>query len=88
LTAQQANEFTVSANKLTAAAGDTRQTGEVLRNLFDLAAGQGLNASEALLRFEQAIKGVDEGTEALFSGKNPIDLYREYGSRSARAPAP
>lgn len=85
LTAQQANEFTVSANKLTAAAGDTRQTGEVLRNLFDLAAGQGLNASEALLRFEQAIKGVDEGTEALFSGKNPIDLYREYGEQIGKS---
>ena len=81
LTTQQANEFTTAANRLTAAAGATEKTEIVLRKLFDLAAGQGLNASEALLRFEQAIKGVDEGTEALFSGKNPIDLYKEYAAQ-------
>jgi len=79
LTTSQANNFVVAANKLAQAAGEQERTEELLRRLFDLAAGQGLNATEALLRFEQAIKGIDEGTEALFSGKNPIDLYREFG---------
>lgn len=78
LTTEQANEFTVAANKLAVASGDASKTGIVLERLFDLAAGQGLNASQALLRFEQSIKGIDEGTEALFSGKNPIDLYKDF----------
>jgi ribosome-associated translation inhibitor RaiA len=87
LTTQQANEFVVSANKLTKAAGDISQTEAVLKNLFDIAAAQGLTASEALLRFEQAIKGVDEGTEALFSGLNPSDLYAEYAEQLGKSVA-
>lgn len=78
VTTQQANEFTVAANKLTVAAKKPGKTLETLVKLFDLSAGQGLDAAESLERFKQAIVGMDEGTEALFSGKNPIDIYTEY----------
>lgn len=81
LTTQQANEFVVAANKLTSATGDIDKTETLLRRLFDLAAAQGLGASEALLRLNQSIKGLDEGTEALFSGKNPVDLYKDFAAQ-------
>lgn len=81
LTESVANDFTVAVNNLVTAAGQTERAEEVLRNLFDLAAGQGLTASEALLRFQQATKGIDEGTEALFSGRNPVDLYKSFAEQ-------
>lgn len=77
LSVQQANEFTIALTKLGQKAGDVTRTGEAIRRLLDLAAAQGLNAEQALVAINQAILGIDEGTDKLFQ-KNPSVIYKEY----------
>jgi hypothetical protein len=73
----QANEFTIALSKLTGKAGDTSKTALAIERLLDLAAAQGLTAAEALTAIQQAILGIDEGTDKLFQ-KNPSAIYEEY----------
>ncbi len=80
LNTQQANEFTIAVSKLAAKAGDVGKTGQAIKSLLDLAAAQGLNAEQALVAMNQALLGIDEGTDKLFQ-KNPMDLYKEYGKQ-------
>lgn len=80
LTSIQANEFTISLSKLGSKAGDISQTSDAIGKLLDLSAAQGLSAEEALLSIQQAIIGIDEGTDKLFQ-KNPSVIYKEYGKQ-------
>ena len=76
----QANEFTIALSKLGQKAGDTEKTSEAISRLLDLAAAQGLNAEQALVAINQAILGIDEGTDKLFQ-KNPSAIYAEYAKQ-------
>ncbi len=76
----QANELTIALTKLGQKAGDTSQTAEAIGRLLDLAAAQGLNAQQALEAINQAILGIDEGTDKLFQ-KNPSQIYKEYAAQ-------
>lgn len=80
LTAKQASEFTISLSKLTGKAGDISKTGDAIGRLLDLAAAQGLGAEEAMLAINQAILGIDEGTDKLFQ-KNPSAIYAEFAKQ-------
>ena len=80
LSTEQANEFTIALTKLGQKAGDTSQTAEAIGRLLDLAAAQGLSAEEALVAINQAILGIDEGTDKLFQ-KNPSQIYKEYAQQ-------
>ena len=80
LSTKQANEFTIAVSKLTNKAGDVDKTGDAISRLLDLAAAQGLNAEEALVAIQQAILGIDEGTDKLFQ-KNPSVIYAEYAKQ-------
>lgn len=77
ISASEANEFTISLSKLGQKAGDTSQTADAVARLLDLAAAQGLSASEGLQAVQQAILGIDEGTDKLFQ-KNPSVIYDAY----------
>jgi hypothetical protein len=74
---RQANDFTIALAKLTAKAGDTSKTADAIGALLNVAAAQGLNAEQALQAINQAILGIDEGTDKLFQ-KNPSVIYKEY----------
>ncbi len=76
----QANEFTIALAKLGQKAGDTSKTQESIARLLDLAAAQGLDAEQALVAINQAILGIDEGTDKLFQ-KNPSVIYAEYAKQ-------
>ncbi|APF20309.1 hypothetical protein Calab_0715 [Caldithrix abyssi DSM 13497] len=73
----QANEMTIALTKLGQKAGDVSQTSAAMGRLLDLAAAQGLDAEQALTAINQAILGIDEGTDKLFQ-KNPSAIYAEY----------
>lgn len=76
----QANELTISLTKLGQKAGDVGQTATAIERLLDLAAAQGLDAEQALVAINQAILGIDEGTDKLFQ-KNPSAIYAEYAAQ-------
>jgi len=80
LSTQQANQFTIAVSKLTGKAGDLGKTGDAIGRLLDLAAAQGLDAEQALIAINQAILGIDEGTDKLFQ-KNPSAIYEEYAKQ-------
>jgi hypothetical protein len=80
LSSRQANELTTSIAKLTSKAGNLKQTSDAMRTLLDLAAAQGLSADDALQAINQAILGIDEGTDKLFQ-KNPSVIYEEYAQK-------
>lgn len=80
LSTQQANEFTIQLTKLGQKAGDTSKTADAVGRLLDLAAAQGLDASQAMTAIQQAILGIDEGTDKLFQ-KNPSVIYAEYAKQ-------
>jgi len=73
----QSNELTISLTKLGQKAGDVSGTGDAIKRLLDLAAAQGMDAQQALVAIDQAILGIDEGTDKLFQ-KNPSAIYDEY----------
>ena len=77
LTKKDSNELTVSLTKLTQKAGDVSKTSLAIRRLLDLGAAQGNNVEQTLLAIDQAILGIDDGTDKLFQ-KNPSVLYKEY----------
>ena len=80
LTTVQSNEFTIALSKLTDKAGETEKMGEALRALLDVGAAQNRSAEETLVAINQAILGLDEGTDKLF-GKNPSVIYAEYAKQ-------
>jgi len=77
LSQNQANEFTIVLSKLTGKAGDLGKTQSAIAALLDLGAGQGLSAEQSLTAINQALLGIDEGTDKLFQ-KNPSVIYAAY----------
>ena len=77
LTTKDSNELTIALAKLGQKAGDTTKTKDALKALMDLGSAQGLNVEESITAINQAILGIDEGTDKLFQ-KNPSVIYDEY----------
>jgi hypothetical protein len=77
---KQANELVIALTKLGQKSGDVSKTSTAIGRLLDLASAQGLNAEEALVAINQAILGIDEGTDKLFQ-KNPSAIYAEYAKQ-------
>jgi hypothetical protein len=71
------NEYAIALTKLTSKAGEVDKTGEAIARALDLGAARGLTAAETLQAVEQAIIGVDEGTDKLL-GMNPSVAYQKY----------
>ncbi len=80
LSAVTANDFAAEIAKLTSKAGDLSQSKEAMEAFLDIGAARGLSASETLKAVQQAILGIDEGTDKLF-GKNPSVIYKEYADK-------
>ena len=76
----QSTELTIALSKLGNKAGDITKTGTAMKRLLDIAAAQGLNAQQAIEAINQAILGIDEGTDKLFQ-KNPSVIYKEYAQQ-------
>ena len=74
------NELTISLTKLTQKAGDVDKTASAIARLLDLGSAQGLTAQETLTAIQQAILGLDEGTDKLFQ-KNPSVIYAEFAQQ-------
>lgn len=84
LSTVQSNEFASALARLAGRADRLDETGEALRGLLDVAAARGLNAEQALVAINQAILGIDEGTDKLFD-KNPSFIYQEWADRAGKA---
>ncbi len=76
----QANDLATTITKLTAKARESNKAFDLQARLLDLAAAQGMNATEANLALDQALRGIDEGTDKLFQ-KNPSDIYKQYAAQ-------
>lgn len=77
LTIKDSNELTIALTKLGQKAGDTSQVKTAIESLLDLGAAQGLTVEQTLVAINQALLGIDEGTDKLFQ-KNPSQIYKEY----------
>jgi len=77
LTVKDSNELTIALTKLGQKAGDTTKTKDALKALLDLGAAQGLDVDQSIVAINQAILGIDEGTDKLFQ-KNPSQIYKEF----------
>lgn len=75
-----ANEFATEVAKLAAKAGDTSKAKDALKSFLDIGAARGLSSTETLQAVQQAILGIDEGTDKLFS-KNPSVIYAEFAAK-------
>ena len=75
-----ANEFATEVGKLAQKAGDTTKAKDALASFLEIGAARGLSSAETLKAVQQAILGIDEGTDKLF-GKNPSVLYAEYADK-------
>lgn len=75
----QSNELTIQMEKLFEKAGATGDKVGAVGHLLDLAAAQGYNATEAMTAIQQAMLGIDEGTDKLF-GANPSVLYERWAA--------
>jgi hypothetical protein len=80
LSAGVANEFAAEVGKLAEKAGDTRRAKDALAAFLEIGAARGMSSAQTLQAVQQAILGIDEGTDKLF-GKNPSVLYKEYADR-------
>lgn len=80
LNTKAANDFTIVLSKLTGKAGETEKTSQAIKSLLDLGAAQGLGGEQTLVAIQQAVLGIDEGTDKLFQ-KNPIVIYQEYANK-------
>jgi hypothetical protein len=80
LGARVSNDFSIEISKLTSKAGAVEKTGDAIRAALDLGAARGLSAAETLQSVQQAILGIDEGTDRLF-GKNPSVIYAEFAKK-------
>jgi hypothetical protein len=74
-----ANDIAGVFMRLGARAGDMNAAAKSMRDFMNVGASMGLSASETIFRVEQAMRGLDEGTDVLFQ-KNPIQIYKEYAA--------
>jgi len=79
LTNREANELAVTSAKLTAQANQRAKSQDLLNRAMDLGSAQGLDATEINLALDQALRGIDEGTDKLLQ-KNPSAIYEEYAA--------
>jgi hypothetical protein len=79
LSAVMANEFAIEIAKLTSKAGDIGLASEAMGNFLNLGAARGFSPAATLQAVQQAILGIDEGTDKLF-GANPSVLYAQYAA--------
>lgn len=77
LSKTQAADFAVEMAKLASKAGDVGKAGPALQAFLDIGAARGLSAGETLKAVQQAILGIDEGTDKLFNA-NPSVLYKQF----------
>lgn len=75
-----ANEFAAEVGKLAEKAGDTTKAKDALAAFLEIGAARGMSSAQTLQAVQQAILGIDEGTDKLF-GKNPSVLYAEYADK-------
>lgn len=73
----QASDFAVEMAKLATKAGDVGKAGPALQSFLDIGAARGLTAEQTLKAVQQAILGIDEGTDKLFNA-NPSVLYKRF----------
>ena len=66
--------------KLESQAGTSGQSVGATGAILDLAAARGFNSAEAMQAVQQAMLGIDEGTDKLF-GKNPSGLWADYAAK-------
>lgn len=81
-----ANDFASEIGKLTSKAGDITKSKDAMASFLEIGAARGLSASETLQAVQQAVLGIDEGTDKLF-GKNPSSLYEEYAAKVGKSAA-
>jgi hypothetical protein len=86
LAAGTSNEFAAEIGKLTSKAGDITKSKDAMGAFLDIGAARGLSAAETLKAVQQAVLGIDEGTDKLFS-KNPSVLYQEYADKVGKSAA-
>lgn len=84
--ARLSNEFAIEMTKLASKAGQVDKVTEGIEAFLNLGAGQGLGAEATLRAVQQAILGIDEGTDKLF-GKNPSVLYAELAAQIGKSAA-
>lgn len=80
LSATLANDFAVELAKLASKAGDVGLAAPGMAAFLDIGAARGLGAADTLKAVQQAILGIDEGTDKLF-GKNPSVIYKEFSDQ-------
>lgn len=80
LAAGTSNEFASEIGKLTSKSGDITKSKDAMAAFLDIGAARGLSAADTLKAVQQAVLGIDEGTDKLF-GKNPSVLYEEYANK-------
>lgn len=81
-----ANDLVGSMNKLTARAGDASRTQAALSAWLDLAAANGLGASEAMDALNTTIIGQDEGLNRLGLA-NPQQIYQKWAEKAGLSAA-
>jgi hypothetical protein len=84
LAAGTSNEFASEIGKLTSKSGDISKSKDAMAAFLDIGAARGLSAAETLKAVQQAVLGIDEGTDKLF-GKNPSVLYEEYADKIGKS---
>lgn len=77
--AVQANNLAVAVGKLAVKSGETARSQELLAKSLDLGAAKGYTAAQTAAALEQALLGIDEGTDKLL-GKNPSTIYDEFAA--------
>ena len=80
LSAGVANDFAAEVAKLASKAGDTSKAKDALASFLEIGAARGMSSAQTLQAVQQAILGIDEGTDKLF-GKNPSVIYKEFADR-------
>lgn len=80
LSAGVANDFAAEVAKLASKAGDTSKAKDALAAFLEIGAARGMSSAQTLQAVQQAILGIDEGTDKLFS-KNPSVIYKEFADR-------
>lgn len=79
-----ANDFSSEIGKLTSKSGDITKSKDAMAAFLDIGAARGLSAADTLKAVQQAVLGIDEGTDKLF-GKNPSVLYEEYADKIGKS---
>jgi hypothetical protein len=74
-----ANDIAGVFLRMGARAGDMNAAAKSMRDFLNVGASMGLSASETIFRVEQAVRGLDEGTDVLFQ-KNPSQIYKRYAT--------